>query len=384
MRGMIKFDEFASNLVGDCGWFVEILLKVKEWQKGGYKITDIYVKEGRSVLIGILKNFFPVPVDDEITRDMIKQLIYRMYYIRSWKLKGKEGGSSVDEMNSTNVKSFSLAVDGLGILRITYSKNIFGNLFTIRILNFQIPSLEEVGLEGYYKDFLKSLIRATTVKLPLQNQQSQFMLAKHVNTGGLIVHCGPTGSGKTTSIAAQIDFLAKETNGMIITYEDPIEYLYITKPNVLQYEIGANIDYKEIYDHFLRSTAQVALVGEVREKETMQKVIDLASRGHIVYTTLHARTVPEALYLLRENMKENLPLLSSSLLAITSQKLILVGDKIKPIYEHLMMNNNSSMTNQIRKLIETKDSYQDFVNFFKNNEASLKSEKVYVNNNSEV
>ena len=106
---------------------------------------------------------------------------------------------------------------------------------------------------------------------------------------GLIIVTGPTGSGKTTTLAAMIDVINKERNCMIISLEDPIEYLYNPKKSVVrQREIGIDShSFANALKHTLRQDVNVILVGEIRDLESIGIAITAAETGHLVLTTLH-------------------------------------------------------------------------------------------------
>lgn len=377
---IVSFDLF-QKMMGSEKWFVSILKKVKELKLEQKVITDIYIREGKAVSLGILKNMFPElistidPAVSSITEVEIKNIIEKSLQLRAIQSNIKTNiDNYVKSVLERNVLSFSISIEGLGVLRITYSKSVNGSVMAIRILDFKIPTIEEVKLSVDYTQFLLSLLKPLTIKVPFKDN---VVTTKTVARGGLIIHCGATGSGKTTTIAAELDFLSKNIGGMIITYEDPVEYMFTGYQNILQYELHDHIKEDEIYDHFLRATAQVGLVGEVRKIENMARIVDLASRGHLIFTTMHAGSVVEALYILKEAMKDNLPLLASTLTAITHQRLELRDGSIVPVYNHLLFRETEQVS-QIRKMIEENKGYQEFVNFFKNNEHPLKTQKVLI------
>ncbi len=375
-------DGLEETQVGS--WFLTLLYGIKDLQDQGFRATDVYIQEQKPVSIGILKNFITttfVP-PDAVTQTSIRTVIKKLYTKRLTMLGFPDTEAmkmAEDMIRNENFKSFSVAIHGLGILRITYSKSKNGDVVTMRILPFEVPRLEDVYLPPSYKDFLYSLLKEETIVIPWFNNAQRKL--KSVRRGGLIIHSGPTGSGKSTSIAAQIHDIALQTAGMIITYEDPVEYRYITSPNVIQYEIGVEINSEEIYHHFLRSTAQVALFGETRTKEQFLQVIDIASRGHLVYTTLHANSVVEAIMMMRDFAgKENLALLTNSLLAISYQKLVLdQTGKIKTLYEQLMFREDVPEIKQIKQMIEKDETPQSFKNFFIDNAKRLSDLRVYNN-----
>lgn len=174
------------------------------------------------------------------------------------------------------------------------------------------------------------------------NVKGRELIKRRISSGGLILHAGETGSGKTTSIASELKFLTENTDGIIITYEDPVEYRFIPTlyPRVRQIEIYRHIYPEEIFRHFLRNSPSVGMIGEIRTREEYFNVLNLAGRGHLVITTLHARNVVEALYsFLNVVGNENRDLFFGVLRAVVCHKLYLnkVGT-IVPFYEILIID----------------------------------------------
>ena len=138
---------------------------------------------------------------------------------------------------------------------------------------------------------------------------------------GLILVTGPTGSGKSTTLATMLDIINTERACHIITIEDPIEFYHNHKKSVvIQREIGADTtSFKEALRRALRQDPDVILVGEMRDLETMEAAVTAAETGHLVFGTLHttgaARTV------------DRIAQLASSLVAVISQVLLQRGDK---------------------------------------------------------
>src|SRR5215208_2556489 len=145
---------------------------------------------------------------------------------------------------------------------------------------------------------------------------------------GLVIVTGPTGSGKTTSLAAMVDYLNDNFDHHIITIEDPIEFQHQHKKSTVnQREVGVDVtSFKEALRRALRQDPDVILVGEMRDLETIEAAITAAETGHIVFGTLHtnsaAKTVDRIVYAFPANMKDMIRTqLSSSLVAVISQVL---------------------------------------------------------------
>lgn len=175
---------------------------------------------------------------------------------------------------------------------------------------------------------------------------------------GLVIVCGPTGSGKSTTMSALIDKINSEQNRHIITIEEPIEYIYESKMSLVnQREVG--IDTPDFYTALvdsLRQDPDVILIGEIREINTIRTAITAAETGHLVFATIHSEDTTSAIERLvsvfpSEEQDSIRKQLSMTLKAIVSQTLILSdGKKAEegkrvPICEILFSNN--AVRNQI-------------------------------------
>ena len=172
----------------------------------------------------------------------------------------------------------------------------------------QIPSkmltLEQIGLPAQIRDLL-------------------------FKPRGLILVTGPTGSGKTTTLASMLNIINQERDCHIITIEDPIEYYHTHKKSVVtQREIGTDVPtFSEALRRALRQDPDVILVGEMRDLETMEAAITAAETGHLVFATLHttgaARTVDRIVDAFPTNQQEQIRTqLSTSIVAVISQILL--------------------------------------------------------------
>ena len=192
--------------------------------------------------------------------------------------------------------------------------SIFRQKGHVGIVLRQIPSkmlsLEEIGLPAQLKDLL-------------------------FKPRGLILVTGPTGSGKTTTLASMLNIINQERDCHIITIEDPVEYYHGHKKSVVtQREVGVDVPtFKEALRRALRQDPDVILVGEMRDLETMEAAITAAETGHLVFATLHttgaARTVDRIVDAFPTNQQEQVRTqLSTSIVAVISQ--ILMPRKDRP------------------------------------------------------
>ena len=205
-----------------------------------------------------------------------------------------------------------------------------------RRVSQEIPSLELLGLPEICKD------------LALKKQ-------------GLVLVTGPTGSGKSTTLAAMIDHLNQREARRIVTVEDPIEYLYQDKQSfITQRELGSDTkSFATAAKQALRQDPDVILVGEMRDPETMAACITAAETGHLVMSTLHTNNAPQSI----DRIVDSFPpyqqnqirmQLSLALLAILSQRLLprLDGQGRVPAVEVMVANH------AIRNLIREGKTHQ--------------------------
>jgi len=179
----------------------------------------------------------------------------------------------------------------------------------LRLIPSKMLTLEEIGLPPQIKDLL-------------------------YRPRGIVLVTGPTGSGKTTTLASMINIINLERDCHIITVEDPIEYYHSHKKSVVtQREIGVDVStFKEALRRGLRQDPDVILVGEMRDLETMEAAITAAETGHLVFATLHttgaARTVDRIVDAFPSDRQEQIRTqLASTIQAVISQLLLPRADK---------------------------------------------------------
>jgi len=172
---------------------------------------------------------------------------------------------------------------------------------------------------------------------------------------GLILVTGPTGSGKSTTLASMVNYINENRDGHIITIEDPIEYYHAHKQCIVtQREIGVDVpSFSEAIRRALRQDPDIILVGEMRDLETIEAAISAAETGHLVFGTLHtngaAKTIDRIVDAFPANMKEMIRTqLASSIVAVISQVLCKKtgGGRIAG-YE--IMINTTSISSLIRE-----------------------------------
>jgi pilus retraction protein PilT len=189
-------------------------------------------------------------------------------------------------------------------LRVNVFTTVRGISIAVRILPGHIPTIEELNLHPSLHDISK-------IKF------------------GLVLICGGTGEGKTTTIAAIINDINKSRQAHIVTIEDPVEYRFQSRKSFIeQRELGPHTpSFKQGLIDVLREDADVIVVGELREGETMQLALNAAESGHLVIATMHASNPEEAIYRMCnavpiEAQNEVRNQLASTLAWITVQQLV--------------------------------------------------------------
>lgn len=180
---------------------------------------------------------------------------------------------------------------------------------------------------------------------------------------GLIIITGPTGSGKTTTLAAIVEEINRNKNANIFTIEEPIEYLFEDKQSVIhQREVGADTHSFESALHSVtRQSPDVIAIGELRDRKAMDAAMTAAEIGHLVITTLHttsaAATVDRIVNSFPEHLKrQTCRHLSASLLCVTSQRLVNRADGAGRVPAVEIMTNSPSVKKQLDEG-ETSDLY---------------------------
>ncbi|GAB4393722.1 MAG: PilT/PilU family type 4a pilus ATPase [Gammaproteobacteria bacterium] len=213
------------------------------------------------------------------------------------------------EFDKTSELNFALSKTDLGRFRVNMFKQRGECSMVIRLIASEIPSTETLGLPPV----LKNLV---------------------MEKRGLILFVGATGSGKSTSLAALINYRNENSTGHIITIEDPIEFTHENKRSIVnQREVGTDtVSYEAALKNTLRQAPDVILIGEIRSQDTMEHAIAFAETGHLCLSTLHANNANQALTRIinffPEERREQLLLdISLNLRGIVSQRLIPTLDK---------------------------------------------------------
>jgi twitching motility protein PilU len=212
------------------------------------------------------------------------------------------------EFEATKECNFAINPPGIGRFRVNAFVQQARVGIVLRTITTKIPKMEDLGLPPVLKDV------AMTKR-------------------GLVILVGGTGSGKSTTLAAMIGYRNENSHGHIITIEDPIEYVHDHKNCLItQREVGVDTDsWEAALKNTLRQAPDVILIGEVRERETMEHAIAFAETGHLCMCTLHANSANQALdriinFFPEERRPQLLMDLSLNLKGLVSQRLIPLKD----------------------------------------------------------
>ncbi len=202
------------------------------------------------------------------------------------------------------------------------------------------------------------VFRALSSKIPVLEESDYPEIFKKIASleKGLVLVCGPTGSGKSTTLAAIIDYINRNTKKHIITIEDPIEYVYKTNNSLInQREIGRDVQsFADGLKGALREDPDVILIGEMRDKETIKMALTAAETGHLVFGTLHtmsaSKTIDRIIDSVDAGEKDVVrTMLSTSLKAIILQTLLRKIDGTGRVAAYEILVATGAIRNMIRE-----------------------------------
>ena len=237
----------------------------------------------------------------------------------------------VSEFEENNESNFSIALTGVARFRVNAFVQRGSTGMVLRIINSEIPSFAELNLPDTLRDI------AMTKR-------------------GLVIFVGGTGSGKSTSLASMVDYRNQHSHGHIITIEDPVEFVHDHGNCIVtQREVGVDTEsYGVALKNTLRQAPDVILIGEIRDRETMEHAIAFAETGHLCLSTLHANSTNQALdriinFFPDERRSQLLMDLSLNLKGLISQRLIPKLGETGRIPAIEVMLNTPLMTDMIFK-----------------------------------
>jgi twitching motility protein PilU len=256
------------------------------------KGSDLFITAGFPPAMKVDGQITPI-TDKPLTPDQAGMLVRAIMNDRQTK-----------EFDASKECNFAINPPGIGRFRVNAFVQQGRAGAVLRTITTEIPDFDKMGLPPVLKEVVMS-------------------------KRGLVIMVGGTGSGKSTSLAAMLGYRNKNTKGHIITIEDPIEYVH---PHlgclITQREVGVDTDNWEIaLKNTLRQAPDVILIGEIRDRETMEHAVQFAETGHLCLSTLHANSANQALdrivNLFPEERRHQLLMdLSLNIKGIISQRLI--------------------------------------------------------------
>ena len=214
--------------------------------------SDLHVTLGAPPCLRVDGMIVPMSYD-KLSADVCQRLIYSLLT-----------DTQKQRFESMNELDVSFGVKGVGRIRMNVFRQRGAVAASLRSIPHQIKSLDELGLPHVVYDILN---------IPK----------------GLILVTGPTGSGKSTTLASMVDFLNGRDQYHIMTIEDPIEFVHYHKKSIVnQREVGGDTSsFAQALKYILRQDPDIILIGEMRDVETIQAAINIAETGHLVFATLH-------------------------------------------------------------------------------------------------
>jgi twitching motility protein PilT len=283
--------------------------------------SDLHLKVGRPPHIRIAGTLRPLnrpPIDDE---EMVR-LIFPMFDERNRRIFDEDGGADF---------AYAVEVDGIPWrFRVNVLQQLGHVGLVARCVKNQVPTFENLFLP------------------PILEELCKF-------DQGMILFAGVTGSGKSTSIAAMLDWINRHKPVHILTLEDPIEFTFSEDKAIInQREIGMDVkDFMTGMKHAVREDPDVILVGEMRDRETFETALQAAETGHLVFGTIHASTAPSTIGRILDLFPSDMHKAIRSAMvfnmkAIVAQKLL---RSIKPGVARVPTNEIMIFNPTVRKLL---------------------------------
>jgi twitching motility protein PilU len=295
--------------------FMHDLLKTMLSKQG----SDLFITVGASPSMKIDGKMTPItnqPLSPSHTQVLVRSIM------------NDKQAAEFEEHQEVN---FAISLPGMARFRVNAFTQRGSQGMVLRTINSEIPTFEQLSLPNVLKDI-------------------------SMTKRGLVIFVGGTGSGKSTSLAAMVGYRNQNSYGHIVTIEDPIEYMHDHKNCLItQREVGVDTESYEIaLKNTLRQAPDVILLGEIRDRETMDYAIAFAETGHLCLSTLHANSTNQALdriinFFPEDRRQQLLMDLSLNLKGVISQRLIPRADQKGRVPAVEVMINTPLMSDLIFK-----------------------------------
>ena len=258
--------------------------------------SDLYLSSGAAPSVKLDGTLQPLE-ETTLSAEQVKDIAYAVM-----------DSEQIAEFEKKPEMNLAISAEGIGRFRVNIFRQRNSISLVIRNIKTDIPNWELLGLPSILTDVI-------------------------MEKRGLVLFVGATGSGKSTSLASLIDYRNTNNAGHIITIEDPVEFVHAHKKSIVnQREVGVDTDsYEDALKNTLRQAPDVILIGEIRDRDTMEHALAFAETGHLAISTLHANNANQALdriiNFFPEDRRNQLLLdLSLNLRAFVSQRLIKTTD----------------------------------------------------------
>lgn len=291
--------------------------------------SDMYITPGVPIMLRVEDHLIPVTEYEKMTITSVQRIVEAV-------LSEKQ----LAEYKSFNEMNMSFGLPGLGRFRVNVLRQRQAPSLVIRAIKNVIPPFESLGLP----ESLRNIV---------------------LNRRGIILLCGMTGSGKSTTLASMLDYRNETTEGNIITIEDPVEYLYDHKKSlVIQREVGVDTDnYHVALKNAFRQKPDVILIGEIRDRYVMEQALVAAETGHLCLSTIHANNTYQAIerilnFFEETQLNQARMNLAMNVKAIIAQRLVPAKNGKRVLAYEIMINEGyvrelilKGETNKIREVI---------------------------------